>query len=336
MSDQSCTQRLRKISAVAMMTVLFTASTITTTHANGRFYAIKPKKVVIVVVISCCPLRIVVRGRIGTGGTIPQRGQEFPPPALEGSAAAEIVDSQLVLTWTELKTKCEVLNIDQEVSLDRQTAGALRYEEITLLPGRYKIEQNRALRINVRTIEGAAENLDGRKFGVGGQFSSLNTRRNSATEPGVGGWLSYDVLNSVALEAEANFSSRESPVSELGGGRVTQALLGPKAGKRYERFGLFGTVKPGVHSYSRTVTGFRFDGERLTGVEVGRKNLFALKLGGVVELYPSGRLTVRFDGGDIITRQPSRLTVLPQSRVARAPAFSEHNLQLSYGLGYRF
>ena len=177
--------------------------------------------------------------------------------------------------------------------------------------------------------------LDVSRFEVGAQFTSLNTRQNLQTQPGVGGRLTYNVLDSLAFEAEANFFPREGFSSEFDGGRVTQAFVGIKTGRRFESFEVFGTVKPGVQSFSRAVTGYRFDHEILTGVDVGRKNLFALNLGGGVELCPASRVGVRFGVGDTVTFHPGRESLGPHSPV-RVPRFTEHNFQFSSGLSYRF
>ena len=71
-----------------------------------------------------------------------------------------------------------------------------------------------------------------------------------------------------------------------------------------QRFGLFGKVRPGFVSFSRslnligtrqlTFAGFPFvQGD----FEFARRTFFANDLGGVLEFYPTRRWAVRFDAG---------------------------------------
>lgn len=178
------------------------------------------------------------------------------------------------------------------------------------------------------------------RFEVGGQFTSLNTRLNSQTQPGVGARLTYNATERVAFETEANVFPREGFASELDGGRVTQAFVGVKIKQPIRKFAVFGTVKPGVQSFGRAVTGYRVERPIGFGLFVfepnlGRKNVFALNWGGGVELCPESRVGVRFDVGDTVTFHPGRTSVT-DFRGTRVPRLREHNLQVSSGLSYRF
>ena len=91
---------------------------------------------------------------------------------------------------------------------------------------------------------------DEKKFEVGGQFSSLRVPTRSVTISGsglaiteardtnfgFGGRFGYRLSKYFSLEAEANFFPRDRDVDA---GRKTQALFGLKAGKRFDKFGVF-------------------------------------------------------------------------------------------------
>jgi hypothetical protein len=185
------------------------------------------------------------------------------------------------------------------------------------------------------------------KFEVGAQFSSL-TYSDARTEPGLGARLTYNVNSYFALEAEGNFFPHNARFRGRNGGRAAQGLFGVKLGKRYEKFGFFGKVRPGFISFTEGKTEFIPTGgsgffpfntrtERLTH--------FATDVGAVIEFYPSRRIVVRFDGGDTVIRYGettiNSFTFLPDSNTY-VPALvtihsdTTHNFQFSAGVGFRF
>src|ERR1041385_6684948 len=103
---------------------------------------------------------------------------------------------------------------------------------------------------------------DEKKFEVGGQFSALRvpTRRittagaafatteTPGTKYGFGGAFGYQLSKYFTLEAEGNFFPRDR---DLDGGRKVQGLFGVKAGKRFDKFGIFAKARPGFIRYER-------------------------------------------------------------------------------------
>src|SRR5438270_5216005 len=91
-----------------------------------------------------------------------------------------------------------------------------------------------------------------KKFEAAAEFSSMTRddffgRRNDA---GFGGRLTYNINRHVAIEGAGYFfpslcSSCES------NGRVTEGLFGVKAGKRFQRWGIFAKGRPGLISFSQ-------------------------------------------------------------------------------------
>ena len=208
-----------------------------------------------------------------------------------------------------------------------------------------------------------AQETDVPKIEVGAQFTSLSHRQPgfSGTEnlPGFGGRLSYNLNDHVALEAEINFLPSKAFTSTAAGGRAHQGQFGVKAGRRFRRFGVFGKARPGFVSFRETAV---FREEQLPGqsfptvfFDFKRKTHLSLDVGGVLEIYPTRRVLVRFDVGDTIIRygernsfnspiiiqafdgQSLRLEQQGQQlqRLTRDPAETKHNLQFGAGISFR-
>jgi len=223
------------------------------------------------------------------------------------------------------------------------------------------------------TFHDARAQSEEKKFEIGGQFSLLRLISRTGTvavlpclgplpcptvtvfsegretEPGFGGRIGYNFSKYVAAEAEGNFFPRDR---DLDGGRKTQGLFGVKAGKRFDKFGVFAKARPGFVRFAKgdykAVGGCIaiFPPPLACFAPIARTN-FAFDLGGVVELYPTKRTIVRFDAGDTVIRAgahnvvatqvpapgslaPIRFVVIPVS------AETTHNFQGSIGFGFRF
>ncbi|MDQ3817746.1 MAG: hypothetical protein M3362_08655 [Acidobacteriota bacterium] len=179
-----------------------------------------------------------------------------------------------------------------------------------------------------------------KRFEAGAQFSILN-RSTGDTEPGFGGRFTYNMTRNLALEAEMNLFPRThgGAASNLDGGRITEGLFGLKAGKRFERFGLFGKFRPGFVSFGRA---FLENDARVIIADpsnpsfFGRLTQFATDVGGVLEFYPSRRTVLRFDLGDTMVRYGRQTFFDIFGRSIVDPPFTRHNLQFSAGFSFRF
>jgi outer membrane protein with beta-barrel domain len=153
------------------------------------------------------------------------------------------------------------------------------------------------------------------KFEIGGQF--VVTRLSDIlddTNVGVGGRLTYNFTQNIALEGELNYFPQDLGV--VTSTSSYQGLFGIKTGIRSERAGIFGKIRPGFT---------RFD--RPTPATTATQ--FTLDLGGVLELYPSKSTVVRFDIGDAMINYTTDL-------VPAALTGTSHNLQFGIGFGFRF
>ncbi len=190
------------------------------------------------------------------------------------------------------------------------------------------------------------ESTEPAKIEVGVQFPSLNSGVKvfpglfssdvPTSDIGFGGRFGVNLTRNVAFEAEVNFFPHERGAAFNSGGRLLQAQFGTKIGKRFEKFGFFGKVRPGFLSFSavQTTVGIIDRGfEVFPILETRRRNFFSLDVGGVVEFYPSKRVLARFDIGDTIVYQGEDPQV---SRFPRSWPVFAHKFQFSSGIAFRF
>jgi hypothetical protein len=146
------------------------------------------------------------------------------------------------------------------------------------------------------------------------------------TQPGFGGRFTYNFNRSIAAEAEINFFPQKVLLLNSDGSAV-QGQFGVKIGKRFEKFGIFGKVRPGFLSVNKVIPFIPFPGSQ-TGplLAVERRNFFTVDAGGVLELYPSRRTVVRLEAGDTIIRHPAQFF--------RSSKFN-NNFQFTAGVGFR-
>ena len=196
-----------------------------------------------------------------------------------------------------------------------------------------------------------AQAHDAPKVEVGAQFSSLSiTPPNlfgTENATGFGGRVTYNLTDHLAVEAEGNFYPTGLTQSYVTGGKAEQMQFGLKVGKRFEKFGVFAKARPGFVSFDKTLMvtqtplvpgGF----DIVNTFTSERKTHFSTDVGGVLELYPSRRVLVRFDFGDTLIRYGEHDEVEPPflapsgGTIFKAPAEFKHNFQFTAGVAYRF
>ncbi|HEV2881210.1 MAG TPA: outer membrane beta-barrel protein [Pyrinomonadaceae bacterium] len=190
--------------------------------------------------------------------------------------------------------------------------------------------------------ETRAQAQDAPKVEVGVQFSSLSMSEiNSSTEPGVGGRVTYNLTDDVALEAQFDFFPYNRRFRGFrNGGRIAQGLFGVKAGKRFEKFGIFGKARPGFTSFSAGREEVVVLSPTVIDFRPQRETHFATDVGAVLEFYPTRRFVTRFDAGDTIIRYGDTtgtfITGTGTTGQFPVPGDVKHNFQFSAGVGFRF
>jgi hypothetical protein len=159
-----------------------------------------------------------------------------------------------------------------------------------------------------------------------------------STQAGIGGRFTFNFNRSIAAEAELNFlPQKENFLTDVG--PIIQGQFGVKAGKRFEKFGIFGKGRPGFLSIDK----YRFTPPQgsqggATFFPVERRALFTIDVGGVLELYPSKRMVVRFEAGDTVIRHPAlfaQISATDPTRVQIREKKINHNFQFTAGVGFR-
>jgi hypothetical protein len=179
------------------------------------------------------------------------------------------------------------------------------------------------------------------KIEIGVQSTSLTVfppdTSFDETKGGIGGRIAYNFNRSIAAEAEINFFPQKQLIFTSIGSTI-QAQFGVKLGKRFDKFGVFGKVRPGfvsANSVLSLVPGL--PGPNFPVLNIERKTFFTTDFGGVLEFYPSRRMVVRFDAGDTAIRHPERFDMfgLGGPLVLGRPAKFSHNFQLTAGVAFR-
>ncbi len=160
--------------------------------------------------------------------------------------------------------------------------------------------------------------IERKRFEIGAQFTSL--MRNGDGDRFVG-------FSAVGIGSRRD-------------GRVLQGFFGAKVGRKFEKFGVFAKARPGFVQYSRgkqSIDGTLSDVRFTTGAETNP----ALDVGGVLEFYPTKRITTRFDVGDTIVRFGKQNTTgfdffNQQLFPVVLPSETKHNFQFGAGIGFRF
>ena len=190
--------------------------------------------------------------------------------------------------------------------------------------------------LSLNTGRAQAQADETRKVELGGHFTALRNMESDQTEAGFGGRVGYNVHRNVTLEAELNFFPEED---FLRGGNRVQGLFGVKAGKRFDKVGVFAKVRPGFFHLREGEFRLRQDVLCIAVfpppegcVETSGVTNFNVDVGGVFEVYPSPRTIIRLDVGDTIIRTGDRTF----GAGFVLPGRTEHNLQGGIGLGFRF
>jgi hypothetical protein len=176
---------------------------------------------------------------------------------------------------------------------------------------------------------------------VGIQFSALTLTPGNAyrTEVGIGGRFTFNVNKHVALEAETTlFPNSGRSGEQRADGNAVEGLFGVKAGKRWQKFGVFAKARPGFISFSDGHPIFDLSTSGVISFRAERATHFATDVGGVLELYVSRRIMTRFDVGDTIIRYGAQTLAnpFPPPLNFPVPQATRHNLQVNGGIGYRF
>ncbi len=174
------------------------------------------------------------------------------------------------------------------------------------------------------------------RFEIGPLFTYLRVPDsfpiNAQNQAEIGGRFSWNFSRHVALDAELEGSPFRTTnlTTSYQGGYILQSFAGIKAGKRWDKFGIFGKFRPGLTSYSGVIRQFQSG-----TLGFARRTDPAFDLGGIAEFYVSRRLLLRYDFGDTIIHYNSSTITVSGQRIS-SPAEVKNNFQFSTAIAFRF
>jgi len=178
------------------------------------------------------------------------------------------------------------------------------------------------------------------RFDLGGQFTFV--RYNSVVSPmsqqaGFGTTFSWNAKPYFSLDASLNYfpyhKGSFTVIDTYQGGSLLQAFFGVKAGLRKQRFGLFGRARPGLVSFSKTVT---ITSRMPLTIATNRLTEPAADFGLTAEYYAARHIALRYDLGDTAFFYRRRVHPIPGSPNEILPAVTSNNFQLSVAVVLRF
>lgn len=187
-----------------------------------------------------------------------------------------------------------------------------------------------------------AESFVPGKLELGPLFSTLVIAREGSSdgvrrEPGFGGYASYRFYRVLYLDGDLLYFPRSTASSgPHDGGEILQGLFGLKGGIRRNRLGLFGKARPGFHSYSQTLATTSFSPQGAAINTYNRSTSFVLDLGGIIEIYPNERGTLRLEAGDTHIFFSPKTVIVGGFPVSFSGGRLRHSIQFIAGYGWRF
>jgi hypothetical protein len=172
------------------------------------------------------------------------------------------------------------------------------------------------------------------RFDAGAHVAVVRSSEFDATDTGVGGRFSWHPTGVVGADAEMTFYPSSFPNENGFSRNRIEGLFGVTVGPRLPGVRPFARVRPGFLTFrGQSVVCILIFPPPLSCELAAGRTLFAMDLGGGVELFPTGRALVRVDVGDRILKYPG-----PSFRNGRATqdSFYSHDFRLSAGAGVRF
>ena len=170
---------------------------------------------------------------------------------------------------------------------------------------------------------------------VAAQFVAARSSEFDATDKGLGVRFSWMPSEMIGADAEVNFFP-----SDLGGRTPfsvsrTEGLFGVTAGPRVGSLRPFAKLRPGCLTFrGQPVVCILIFPPPLSCELAGGRTLFALDVGGGVELLSGSRTAIRIEAGDRMLKYPG-----PSFRTGGAVSqedFYSHDFRFSAGAGVRF
>jgi hypothetical protein len=184
----------------------------------------------------------------------------------------------------------------------------------------------------VSSTTGRAQN----RFEAGAQIVAARSGEFDANDIGIGGRFSWQATGLAGADAELNVYPRSFPVNRSGSfsrSRI-EGLFGVTVGPRLGSVRPFAKLRPGFVTFrGQPVACILIFPPPLSCVLAEGHTVFALDIGGGIELFAGPRTLIRVDAGDRLMKYPG--PSFRDGRVAQDDFFS-HDFRMSAGAGVRF
>lgn len=179
----------------------------------------------------------------------------------------------------------------------------------------------------------AAAQPNANRFQLGVGLAGAVSGEFDSTDLGVGVRFSWYPTALVGADADVSFYPEDLAFSS---NRV-EGLFGVTIGPRIGRLRPFAKLRPGMVTFRAAPEPFPcnliFPPPLPCRLAAGT-TVFALDLGGGIELFPAGRTSLRVDVGDRLVRYPGPAS--DGNAMAREAAFFSHDFRFGIGAGLRF
>lgn len=175
------------------------------------------------------------------------------------------------------------------------------------------------------------------RFDAGVQIASPTSSQFDAADVGFGGRLAWHPIGLVGVEAEVNLYPGDFPEPRPFSRFRVEGLFGATVGPRLGRVRPFARVRPGFVRMREAPAPFPciliYPPPLACTLALGR-TLFALDVGGGVDIPVGARTFVRVDAGDRLLRYPG--PAFDEARTQHDRAFLSHEFRFAAGGGIRF
>jgi hypothetical protein len=173
------------------------------------------------------------------------------------------------------------------------------------------------------------------RYDAGAHVAIARSSAFDTTDTGFGGRFGWRAFDALGAEAEMTFYPREFPSrgSAFSSSRI-EGLFGLTVGPRIARLRPFAKLRPGFVKFRGQPTVCILIFPPPLSCELDGRTVFALDVGGGVELFITRRTAVRIDAGDRLVKYPG-----PSFRpgIGVSPNdFYSHDFRFSAGAGVRF
>jgi len=174
------------------------------------------------------------------------------------------------------------------------------------------------------------------RFEAGAQIVAVRSGEFDANDVGFGGRFSWQPTDLIGAEAEMNVYPRRFPASRsttFSRGRI-EGLFGATIGPRLGSIRPFARLRPGFVTFrGNTIACILIFPPPLSCQLAAGRTVFALDIGGGIELFAGATTFIRVDAGDRLMKYPG--PSFRTGRVAQKDFFS-HDFRMSAGAGVRF